>query len=252
MQRVDLRCRGRRLERRVQGLRHHHAAEGPIARPPGRALRREGRPLPLCRTRLGRGDRVEQVGDGGRDDLRLFCRVKLQRPPPDPPARSRQLDLDRQTLRCQVHAAVVLGVAKTLHVEEPNLRRLDGERTPVPRAPVQDERLEGFEAEDPDRFDLVRRELDVGRRHRDHRRHVERHQGLGVGVVAEQHLAAEAVLQLGHLAAGVADEVHVGVVPLERHALIAVPRIGVGHGEPAERRPGGLAERFGVHGFGVA
>jgi hypothetical protein len=117
---------------------------------------------------------------------------------------------------------------------------------------VQDERLERLEAEDPDRFDLVRAlELHVGRSDHDHSGDIQGHQGLGVGVVAEQHLAAEAVLQLGHLAAGVTDEVHVGVLPLERHALITVPRIDVGHREPTERRPGPGSERFGVHGFGV-
>ena len=94
-------------------------------------------------------------------------------------------------------------------------------------------------------------ELHVARCDRDHGGNVQRHQGLGVGVVAEQHLAAEAVVQLRHLAAGVPDEIHVGVLPLERHALIAVPRIGVGHGDPAERCPARCAERLGVHGFGV-
>ena len=94
-------------------------------------------------------------------------------------------------------------------------------------------------------------ELHVGRCDRDHGGNVQRHQGLGVRVVAEQHLATEAVFQLRHLAPGVPDEVHVGVLPLERHALISVPRIRVGHGDPAERRPGRGTERLGVHGFGV-
>ena len=117
---------------------------------------------------------------------------------------------------------------------------------------MQHERLEGLEAEDPDRLDLVRiLEVHVGGGHRDHGGHVQRHQGLGVGVVAEQHFAAQPVRQLGHLAAGVTDQVHVGVLPLERHALGAVVRIGVRDGDPAERRPGVGSQRFGDDGFGV-
>ena len=78
-------------------------------------------------------------------------------------------------------------------------------------------------------------ELDVGRRHDDDGRNVQRHQGLGVGVVAEQHLAAQAARGLGHFGPGVPDQVHVGVGPLERQGLLAVPRVDVGDGKPAER-----------------
>ncbi len=117
---------------------------------------------------------------------------------------------------------------------------------------MQDEGLQGLEAEDPDRPDLVGAlELHIGRRNRDHGGHVQCHQGLGVRVVAEQHLATEAVLQLGHLAPGVTDQVHMGVLPLEGHALLTVPRVDVGHWDPTEGRPGLGSQRFGVHGFGV-
>ena len=91
-------------------------------------------------------------------------------------------------------------------------------------------------------------EFESGGSHDDHGRDVQRHQGLGVGVVAEQHLAAEAAGGLGDLGPGVPDEVHVGVRPLEGHGLLAVPRVDVGDRKPAERRPPGLGERLWDHG----
>ena len=106
----------------------------------------------------------------------------------------------------------------------------------MPGAPVQHQRLQGLDPEGMDggRVRLVA-ELGGGWSHHDHGRHVERHQGLGVGVVPEQHLAAQATRGLGHFGTGVPDQVHVGVGPLERQGLLAVPRVDVGDGKPAER-----------------
>ena len=90
------------------------------------------------------------------------------------------------------------------------------------------------------------REIPLRRRHRDDRRHVEGHDGLGVGVVAEEHLAPQPVGGPGYLGAGVPDDVDVHVVPGEREAVVAITGIGVGHRKPAERRPGLLGQRFGA------
>ena len=66
-----------------------------------------------------------------------------------------------------------------------------------------------------------------------------------MGVVAEEHLAAQAVAGLGHLGAGVPDEVDMHVVPGEREAVLAITGIGIGHGKPAERGPGLLGQGLG-------
>ena len=59
-----------------------------------------------------------------------------------------------------------------------------------------------------------------------------------MGVVAEEHLAPQPVAGLGYLGAGVPDDVDVHVVPGEGEAVLPITGIGVGHREPAERRPG--------------
>ena len=63
---------------------------------------------------------------------------------------SRQVHVDRQALRRQVHAPVVLGVAQTLDVEQPHLGRLDRKRAPVPGPAMQHERLQRLDPEHPD------------------------------------------------------------------------------------------------------
>ena len=108
--------------------------------------------------------------------------------------------------------------------------------------------LEGLDPKGADGLHIRRvRELDAGGRHHDDGRDVQGHHGLRVGVVAEEHLAAQAASGLGHLTAEMPDEVHVGVPPIERHPVLTVPRIGVGDGEPAERRPVGLRQRTRDH-----
>ena len=69
---------------------------------------------------------------------------------PAGPSWDRDLDLDGEILGGQVHAAVVLGVAETLDVEEPDLGSLQRERPPVPGAPVQHQGLEGLDPEGTD------------------------------------------------------------------------------------------------------
>ncbi len=66
---------------------------------------------------------------------------------------------------------------------------------------------------------------------------VQRHQDLGVGGVAEEHLAPEPLRQLVHLVPPVADPVDMGVAPGELEHVGAVRRVGVVHRQPAERRP---------------
>ena len=228
----------------------------PKVRPPNhqlRAGRREGAGPIGRRSRIGRLDRLDQVGDGGRDDLRLFCVVKLHDRLPRTPAGSRQVHLDRQPLGRQVHAPVVFGVAETLHVVEPHLRPPRRGRGPSARCPGAARRARGAPGGRPG-------STRPGPDSRSPRPPAATAITAGTSSAIRawvwvswriQHFAAQPVRQLGHLVAGMTDEVHVGVLPLERQALCAVVRIDVGDGNPAERRPGLGSERFGDDGFGV-
>ena len=115
----------------------------------------------------------------------------------------------------------------------------------MPRAPVQYHRDERFEQEGAHVVDPVaRRRLDPGRAHDDHRGDVEGHEDLGVGVVAEQDLAPQPAGHGRHLVPPVPDPVDVGVPPGELEEVVAVPRVRVGHRQPAEGGPEVRVERL--------
>src|SRR4051812_8881493 len=77
---------------------------------------------------------------------------------------------------CDVDAVVVLGVPAPLDVEQPDRLRPERERTPVPRAAVQDEDVAGVEQEGTDRLEVRGfRERLVGGCHREDARNVEAH-----------------------------------------------------------------------------
>ena len=114
----------------------------------------------------------------------------------------------------QVDTGVVVGVAEALDIEQADRRRGHRERTPVPGPRRQHQGLERLEQEGPDRPPTSSgSDSSAARGHDDDGGDVERHQHLGVGLVAEEHLAAQPAGHLGHLGPGVADDVDVGVAP---------------------------------------
>jgi hypothetical protein len=62
--------------------------------------------------------------------------------------------------------------------------------------------------------------------------------------VVEHHLTDQTVVRLGDLIKSVLDQIDVDVGPLEMQTIDAVGRICVGEGEPSERFPIDLCERF--------
>ena len=232
---------------RRQRLGHHHAAEGAAADPPLRAGRGEGRPARRRRAPLRRAVIAStRSATRGRHDLGLFGVVKLHAGLPCARRRSRpsrQIHLDRQALGGQVHAAVVLGVAEALDVEQAHLGAPigNGPQCQVPRcstsAPAARCGRPGSTRRPPRRRTRRRRAPPTITA------------GTFSGIRAWVWVSwRNSISQRrpgpvsGTSAAGVADQVHVGVRPLEGHPVLAVPGIGVGHREPAERRPRGLGQ----------
>ena len=77
MQRVDLEPGRDGPGRRTERLGHHHAAEGAMTNPPVGTLGGERRAPIGTGLRLGRGDRIDQVGHRGRHQLGLLGLVNL-------------------------------------------------------------------------------------------------------------------------------------------------------------------------------
>ena len=121
-------------------------------------------------------------------------------------------------------------VAQALHVEEADRFPVDRERSPVPGAAVQHERLERVQVECADGV-AVRRvgEVELCRRDGEDRVAVERHERLCVRVVAIHDLAPCAALGVRHFVVAVTDHVEMRIGPIEVKRVATIGRVGVGN-----------------------
>jgi hypothetical protein len=115
---------------------------------------------------------------------------------------------------------------------------------------VQDERVLRLEVECVQRTQVVGRREAGARRGDDHDGViVQDHDRLGVGEVAEEHLADQPSVRMRSLVREVRDNVQVHVVPGKLQAGLAVTGIGVSHGQPTEGRPSLRRQGFGPQGM---